>query len=372
MPWPFSRKASSTTKGMSAGVLMSGWITRLSKNQWKRRYYVLRLDKSFSYFKSHLNLSSPKGSVMLSERSTVTEGKGNRFTVVVDASTTYSMYCDTADATERWISAIKAIAANQPEIFLSHLPTNSPVKASDPEIFSTPVQTRTHPQYPSSPLAPPSDSSPQAFLTERQLLDQVLKRTENRFCADCHTPAPTWASYNLGILICVNCAGVHRGLGVHISKVRSIHLDHWSMDQVKVLASLGNIENRRVLEVSLPANFIRPKQGIELKKFIHQKYIEKRFALASLYSEINEPTLQRTQSSAAEYLSRPTRTAKHITVDSSSLHTPAHTPASTPLPALGQELHFPLLTLSSVLGSVVLSLLLSFFHAICLSACHFR
>eukprot|EP00042_Codosiga_hollandica_P047198 m.509097 g.509097 ORF g.509097 m.509097 type:complete len:327 (+) comp57394_c0_seq21:728-1708(+) len=104
----------------------------------------------------------------------------------------------------------------------------------------------------------------------------------------------------------------------------------------QVLASLGNIENRRVLEVSLPANFIRPKQGIELKKFIHQKYIEKRFALASLYSEINEPTLQRTQSSAAEYLSRPTRTAKHITVDSSSLHTPAHTPASTPLPALGR------------------------------------
>ena len=47
----------------------------------------------------------------------------------------------------------------------------------------------------------------------------------NRLCADCGSPDPDWASLNLGILICIECSGVHRQLGVHISKVRSCTLD---------------------------------------------------------------------------------------------------------------------------------------------------
>lgn len=41
----------------------------------------------------------------------------------------------------------------------------------------------------------------------------------NDSCAECRSPDPDWASLNLGILICIECSGAHRNLGVHISKV---------------------------------------------------------------------------------------------------------------------------------------------------------
>lgn len=49
----------------------------------------------------------------------------------------------------------------------------------------------------------------------------------NCFCADCDSPKPEWASLNLGILMCIECSGIHRNLGSHISKVRSLGLDEW-------------------------------------------------------------------------------------------------------------------------------------------------
>lgn len=54
------------------------------------------------------------------------------------------------------------------------------------------------------------------------------------------SPAPEWASLNLGILFCIECSGVHRNLGSHISKVRSLTLDEWPPGHLAVMLSIGN------------------------------------------------------------------------------------------------------------------------------------
>lgn len=51
---------------------------------------------------------------------------------------------------------------------------------------------------------------------------------------------PTWASLNLGALICIECSGIHRNLGTHLSRVRSLDLDDWPYELTLVLITIGN------------------------------------------------------------------------------------------------------------------------------------
>lgn len=61
-------------------------------------------------------------------------------------------------------------------------------------------------------------------------------------------PDPTWASLNLGALICIECSGIHRNLGTHLSRVRSLDLDDWPRELTLVLTAIGNDMANRVWE----------------------------------------------------------------------------------------------------------------------------
>ncbi|MEQ2187343.1 hypothetical protein GOODEAATRI_003756, partial [Goodea atripinnis] len=88
---------------------------------------------------------------------------------------------------------------------------------------------------------------------------------------------PRWASWNLGIFICIRCAGIHRNLGVHISKVKSVNLDQWTQEQVQCVQEMGNAKAKRLYEAFLPECFQRPETDQTAEIFIRDKYDKKKY-----------------------------------------------------------------------------------------------
>uniref|UniRef100_A0A665UPK4 Arf-GAP with GTPase, ANK repeat and PH domain-containing protein 1-like n=1 Tax=Echeneis naucrates TaxID=173247 RepID=A0A665UPK4_ECHNA len=76
--------------------------------------------------------------------------------------------------------------------------------------------------------------------SEAVALQGIRNAKGNSLCVDCEAPNPTWASLNLGALICIECSGIHRNLGTHLSRVRSLDLDDWPGELTQVLAAIGN------------------------------------------------------------------------------------------------------------------------------------
>jgi len=109
-------------------------------------------------------------------------------------------------------------------------------------------------------------------------LEEQARVPGNQDCADCGALDPDWASVNQGVRICITCAGAHRSLGAHITKVKSLSLDTWKADEVASFIALGgNAEvNRRLLgRLSGTAVGQRPGPGAsraELDRHIAAKY----------------------------------------------------------------------------------------------------
>eukprot|EP00980_Cylindrotheca_fusiformis_P015120 scaffold4180_cov99-Cylindrotheca_fusiformis.AAC.1 len=69
----------------------------------------------------------------------------------------------------------------------------------------------------------------------------LLEMDGNARCVDCDNKNPEWAAVSYGALVCINCSGKHRSLGVNNSKVRSITMDHWTYEEVVQMLEGGNL-----------------------------------------------------------------------------------------------------------------------------------
>ncbi|KAJ8272989.1 hypothetical protein GJAV_G00095930 [Gymnothorax javanicus] len=110
----------------------------------------------------------------------------------------------------------------------------------------------------------------------------------NSFCVDCEAANPDWASLNLGALICIECSGIHRNLGTHLSRVRSLDLDDWPVELSMVMTAIGNAMANSVWEGALES-YTKPGADTtreEKERWIRAKYEQKLFLLALPQSDV--------------------------------------------------------------------------------------
>ncbi|XP_016328359.1 arf-GAP with Rho-GAP domain, ANK repeat and PH domain-containing protein 2-like, partial [Sinocyclocheilus anshuiensis] len=118
-------------------------------------------------------------------------------------------------------------------------------------------------------------------LCNYKVLEKVWFNKSNRKCADCQAPEPEWASINLCVVICKNCAGQHRFLGPGISKVRSMKLDSSirTNELIELFLDVGNKNSNSFWEANLPPEDELCKQPSPEQRasFIHRKYNKRKY-----------------------------------------------------------------------------------------------
>ncbi|KAM6249646.1 arf-GAP with Rho-GAP domain, ANK repeat and PH domain-containing protein 3 isoform 2-T3 [Spheniscus humboldti] len=134
------------------------------------------------------------------------------------------------------------------------------------------------------------------MLYDYEVAEKIWSNKANKRCADCWAQSPDWASINLCVVICKQCAGQHRSLGSNISKVQSLKLDTsvWSNEIVQLFIMLGNDRANRFWAAHVPAaEALYPDASAEQRRdFISRKYREGRYRLPHPHYATQEDVLQ--------------------------------------------------------------------------------
>ncbi|KAK5899396.1 hypothetical protein CesoFtcFv8_008882 [Champsocephalus esox] len=145
-----------------------------------------------------------------------------------------------------------------------------------------------------------------------KIMFDLVRQPGNTFCADCGVPDPDWASYTLGIFVCLNCSGIHRNLPA-VSRMKSIRLDHWDDSLVEFMQERGNTVAKAIFEKCVPAFFYQPlqKDCMVLKdQWIRAKYERREFTGENEFfkqaycSELFESTLWKKGKDNKQFLKR--------------------------------------------------------------------
>eukprot|EP01084_Bolivina_argentea_P167023 289945_1 len=125
---------------------------------------------------------------------------------------------------------------------------------------------------------------------------QKLQTIVNQWtsCADCNDPYPEWADVSRGIIVCLDCSGVHRGLGTHVSQTRSLTLDVWQSEWVNQMQD-SNESFNEMYEYHVPSSYIKPTQTSS--RDLRERYIVAKYIGADASSVDLKPLFHHTHES---------------------------------------------------------------------------
>ncbi|XP_028288624.1 arf-GAP with SH3 domain, ANK repeat and PH domain-containing protein 1 isoform X4 [Parambassis ranga] len=115
----------------------------------------------------------------------------------------------------------------------------------------------------------------------KAIIEDVLRMPGNEVCCDCGAADPKWLSTNLGILTCIECSGIHREMGVHISRIQSMELDKLGTSELLLAKNVGNSSFNEIMEGNLPSPTPKPTPSSDMtvrKEFINAKYVDHKYA----------------------------------------------------------------------------------------------
>ncbi|PRP86998.1 ArfGAP with SH3 domain, ankyrin repeat and PH domain 1 [Planoprotostelium fungivorum] len=227
-------------------VVKEGYLTKKARHRQKKRWIIITGD-SFLVYKDRdsiepkLTLSLLTCSAKMTRNGPETKEYKCSFQILT-ADETYRFYAESqADAVE-WFNVIH--------------------NACEAIMFKTLGASQT------------KEEKTRRLPPEKSELSRLMQLPGNDVCADCGAPDPEWASTNLGIFICISCSGIHRSLGVHVSKVRSVYLDDWAPEHIEAMVTSGGNNKSNESRVVNRTKITKDTDAMTRDKYIRSKYPE--------------------------------------------------------------------------------------------------
>ncbi|NXI58281.1 ACAP3 protein, partial [Chloroceryle aenea] len=250
------------------GVVMEGYLFKRASNAfktWNRRWFSIQ-NSQLVYQKKLKDVLT----VVVEDLRLCTvkpcEDIERRFCFeVVSPTKSCMLQADSEKLRQAWIQAVQASIAS--------------AYRESPDSYYIERLDRT--ASPSTSSIDSASDSRERSVKGETILQRVQSIPGNDQCCDCGQPDPRWASINLGILLCIECSGIHRSLGVHCSKVRSLTLDSWEPELLKLMCELGNSTMNQIYEAQCEElGLKKPTAGSsrqDKEAWIKVKYVEKKF-----------------------------------------------------------------------------------------------
>ncbi|NXD10926.1 ACAP3 protein, partial [Nothocercus nigrocapillus] len=250
------------------GVVMEGYLFKRASNAfktWNRRWFSIQ-NSQLVYQKKLKDVLT----VVVEDLRLCTvkpcEDIERRFCFeVVSPTKSCMLQADSEKLRQAWIQAVQASIAS--------------AYRESPDSYYIERLDRT--ASPSTSSIDSATDSRDRSVKGETILQRVQSIPGNDQCCDCGQPDPRWASINLGILLCIECSGIHRSLGVHCSKVRSLTLDSWEPELLKLMCELGNSTMNQIYEAQCEElGLKKPTAGSsrqDKETWIKVKYVEKKF-----------------------------------------------------------------------------------------------